>query len=187
MSNFDNSSADNNAQKLSKEDVTKLLNLAYELKKALRVGDSFKVERISKDIHLLYLLLEYLIANIDNPAIDTEIIAFLLEYLGKTKKKNEELEEETEIDKEEFEKMMRWVIYEIYKNVTPRQIAGETPVENFVKNVKNLGLEEAVRQEGSEFIKAEVVKELKEIEINKPTFAELVKQAQKNNDQGISH
>ncbi|MCE2993111.1 MAG: DUF5394 family protein [Alphaproteobacteria bacterium] len=187
MSNFDQSSSGNNKQNLSQEDVIKLLNLAYELKKALRVGDSFKIERISKDINLLYLLLEYLIANIDNPAIDTAIIAFLLEYLGKAKKKDLEFEAEDEMDKAEFEKMMRWVIYEIYKTITPRQIAGETPVENFVANVKNLGIEEALRQEGNGFIKAEVMKDLKQIEIQKPTFAELVKQAVKHHDQGMSH
>lgn len=44
--------------------------------------------------------------------------------------------------------MKRFVVYEIYKVMNPKRIAGETKKQNYQKNVKQIGVEKARKYEG---------------------------------------
>lgn len=169
-----------NNYELNHEDLVKLFNLAKQLKVALEKQDTAKLEELTKHTDLLYLLLEYLILNMDSPNVDKEILGFLIRFFTlRTQELQEFLdgkaEEERLNEKREFETLMRFVIYEIYKMTSPRQLAGETAMQNFVKNVELRGLEEALKYEGKEFVKNFALSELKGLELQGRSFVDTIK------------
>ena len=96
---------------MTKEQLDKLLLLPYELKQAIQRNDVQKLKEIERQKSLLIMLLEYLILNINNPTLDLSIVHFLQMFLGKSKSKDTELEEEIspedELSKEEKERRQR--------------------------------------------------------------------------------
>jgi len=163
---------------LSPEDLKKLLTVAYELKDALADGDKDKLRSLEKSRSLLVTLLEYLIMNEDNPNLDTSLIAMLLKFLGADVKKqknedNKEREEKEEfLSEEEKKHRLRLIFYEIYKIINPERLAGETPLQNFINNVKTRGIEVALKYEGAEVAQQFNLKNLKELEGGKLKFVE---------------
>ncbi len=119
--------------------------------------------------------------NMDNPNIDKQIFLFLEKIFGeklkKLKKKNksqnasdinspdqsEEIVNEADLTKEEKEMRVRLIIYEIYKITNPNRLAGETEMDNFIKNVKTRGLEVALKYDGHELSKNFTPQELKNL------------------------
>ena len=114
------------------------------------------------------MLLEYLILNLSSQNVDVELINLIARFLGRDlrKEKDSELEEEREeeLSKEEKERRHRLMVYEIYKMLNPRRLAGETEIENFIKNVLLRGIDVAVKYEGAEFAKCFAIKELQNLE-----------------------
>lgn len=159
---------------LSAETLIDILEAAYALRKAIESGQD-NSDLIKQQEPVMILLLEYLILNMDNPNIDKSIFAFLDKIFGdKLKKKNiskysgreldaqeEELEEE--LTKEEKEIKLRAAIYEIYKITNPNRLAGETALENFIKNVKTRGVDFAMKHDGHEYAQKFTKTELKNL------------------------
>lgn len=159
---------------LSAETLIDILEAAYSLRKAMESGQD-NSDMIKQQEPIMILLLEYLILNMDNPNIDKSIFSFLDKLFGdKLKKKNlskhsgkqldaqeEELEEE--LTKEEKELKLRAAIYEIYKLTNPNRIAGETSLENFIKNVKTRGVDFAMQHDGHEHAQKFTKTELKNL------------------------
>lgn len=92
-----------------------------------------------------------LVAFTQNNTIDPRLLAIFIVLLGRIlqqigeRKQEEEIEKEwEELSEKEKQVQMRFVIYEIYKLLNPRQIAGETELENFINNVKARGIEVAL-------------------------------------------
>lgn len=158
-----------NADQLSAEDLLALLNVAYQLQKALAHGDTEVAEQLAKRREELLQLLEYMVANIDNPNIDRSLLPMLQQMLGidvrdVAKELAERDEEDQEKTKEEIERINKVMIYEIYKIVNPHQLAGETSMENFISNVKTRGIKEAMKYEGAEHAKDFHKDDLKNLE-----------------------
>ncbi|KIE04747.1 hypothetical protein NF27_FX00080 [Candidatus Jidaibacter acanthamoeba] len=173
------------------ESLIKLINIAYDLKKAFSKGTEVGSQEIVVDISLMAMLFEYMVLNLDEKNIDPELIEFLEKILGIKKKrkrkkelvKGEEQQEEdldlepeetqeVELSKEEKERRYRLAMYEIYKILNPRQLAGETSLENFVNNVKTRGVEEAMKYEGAEHAKNFNSNELENLESHKFGFVQ---------------
>ena len=68
---------------------------------------------------------------------------------------------EDELTKEEKQIRLRAAIYEIYKLTNPNRLAGETAMENFIKNVKTRGVEFAMKYDGHEMASKFTKTELK--------------------------
>ena len=164
---------------MTKEQLDKLLLLAYELKQAIQRNDVQKLKEIERQKSLLIMLLEYLILNINNPTLDLSIVHFLQMFLGKSKSKDTELEEEIspedELSKEEKERRHRLMIYEVYKVMNPNRLAGETGIENFINNVITRGIKTAMKYEGANFAKLFDEKELENLESHKHSFAQMLR------------
>ncbi len=160
------------ANQLSAEDLLALLNVAYQLQKALAHGDTEVAEQLAKRREELMQLLEYIVANIDNPNIDKTLLPMLQQMLGidardVAQEMAERDEEEKEQTKEEIERINKVMIYEIYKIVNPHRLAGETAMDNFIKNVKTRGIKEAMKYEGAEYAKDMHKDDLKNLEAYK--------------------
>ncbi len=134
-----------------------LINKVYEMRRNLSVSqDNAKFqEEIQENRAVLEKLLQYLIQNIHNPEIDVALIKMLADMLGHNLESTEisnhldysnieKTAEEQKLEKEEYERIMRIIIYEIYKMINPKQIAGETRMENFINNATLYGLEAAI-------------------------------------------
>jgi len=174
--------------RMSTRDLAELMSIAQELKNAMQGQDTKKLEALESSKHLLLVLLEYLIQNMDNPNVDAELVAMLQKFLGinmdKEKQLSEEEEEEreyTEMSKEQKEHLHRMMVYEIYKVLNPNRIAGETPIENFINNVQRYGLKEAMQQEGKEFAKHFKIGDLERLGSHKHSFVDNLEK------QGIKH
>ncbi len=169
--------------RLPAKDLAELLAIAEKLKKAISSNNAQELKSLEQSKHLMFVLLEYLILNIDNPSIDAELIAMLLRYLGidlgkeKKEKEEEELLEYEEMSKEQKEHIHRMMIYEIYKMLNPNRIAGETALENFMNNVMRYGIKEAMQHEGKEFAKYFNSKDLENIESHRFSFVEQLSKA----------
>jgi hypothetical protein len=73
----------------------------------------------------------------------------VLKKFQKKQKKEYEYEFLTEKDKKNIKaQLIRWAIYELYKIINPRQLAGETKMENFINNVLVGGIEYAKEYSG---------------------------------------
>ncbi|MBS0236677.1 MAG: DUF5394 family protein [Proteobacteria bacterium] len=152
--------AETNEQKrtineLDPESFIRFLEIAYSLRKAMARGEIPQTEQL-KDIEpMLKQLLEYLIKNINNPNLDHTLIPFLEKVLGirllrqkdKKKKREEEEEEEIELNEEERARRHRLAVYEMHKLISPRRLAGETELDNFISNVQLRGIDEALRND----------------------------------------
>jgi hypothetical protein len=168
--------------RMSAQDLAQLLAIAEELRRAIELGDDQKVKALESSKHLLAILMEYLIQNIDNPSVDPSLIALLQKFLGIDRKKDkkkatgeEEKEEELDFEgmsKEQKAHIYRMMVYEIYKVLNPHRIAGETPIENFIHNVQRYGIKEALNHEGSEFVKNFREEDLEKIESHKFSFVD---------------
>ena len=169
--------------RLPAKDLAELLAIAEKLKKAISANDQQQLKSFEQSKHLMFVLLEYLILNMDNPSIDAELIALLQRYLGidlgkeKKERDEEELLEYEEMSKEQKEHIHRMMVYEIYKILNPNRIAGETALENFMNNVIRYGVKEAMKHEGKEFAKYFDPKDLQNIESHRFSFAEQLSKA----------
>jgi hypothetical protein len=163
---------------INPEDLRKLLAVAYDLREALAAGDKEKLRSLEKSRTLLMTLLEYLILNEDNPNLDTSLIATLLKFLGIDIKKQKHEENERQEEQEEFlseeekKHRLRLIFYEVYKILNPERLAGETPLQNFINNVKTRGIEVALKYEGAEVAQQFDSKELERLEAGKGKFVE---------------
>ena len=114
----------------------------------------------------------------DNPNIDKVILYFLRKFFNsKSKIKEEKLEEkEEELTGKEREYKHRMMIYEIYKVINPRQLAGERPIDNFINNVLNVGIKKAIIYEGGHLARFFDKNELKNLESHGASFSNIVKE-----------
>lgn|GEM_PF-1354919 len=175
---------------LDAESLISMLEAAYELRKALYTGASGIDEAIMQQEPVMLILLEYLALNEDNPNLDPEIFHFLEKIFGnklKKKKKKEEEEKEKgegeeegkddDLTPEEKKHRARMAMYEIYKITNPQRLAGETEMDNFIKNVKTRGLAVACKFEGYEHAEDFTVKEIKNMESYKSAVRQSVHDA----------
>ncbi len=186
VSDNQNKFSDKYSKKLSRlpaKDLAQLLAIAEELKNAISMNDEQKLKSMEQSKHLMFVLLEYLILNMDNPSIDAELIALLQRFLGidlekdKKEKDEEELLEYEEMSKEQKDHIHRQMIYEIYKMLNPNRLAGETALENFMNNVVRYGVQEAMQHEGKEFAKYFNEKDLENISSHRFSFVENLSKA----------
>lgn len=169
------------AQKIGPKGMEQLTKAINELKIAMETHDEEKLKKLEKNKALFLQILEYLILNQDNPNIDQNLIAIVMEFLGlkpsksKSKKSSGEVEledHEHEMTEEERKQQLRFIFYEAYKILNPHALAGETPLQNFIKNVKIRGIEEALKYEGSEYAKNIDPKELQRLDHSGRSFVE---------------
>lgn len=163
------------------KELQKLLKIAYELKNAMDTGSREQLKLLEQSKGLLAMLLEYLILNIGNPDVDVELINLLSRFLGfeLSEEIEDEIEEEKEkkLSKEEKERRHRLMVYEVYKIISPRRLAGETDIDNFINNVRTRGVSVAVKYEGREFAKYFDAKELSNLESHSVAFRETLVKA----------
>lgn len=167
---------------LSSETLIEVLEAAYSLRRAIEGGKDAS-NMIKEQEPIMIMLLEYLILNMDNPNIDKGIFAFLEQIFGEKLKKLKHYKDEKykidgqeegvedELTKEEKQIRLRAAIYEIYKLTNPNRLAGETAMENFIKNVKTRGVEFAMKYDGHEMESKFTKTELK----NLSSYSDLVK------------
>jgi hypothetical protein len=149
-------------QNLSPEDLQLLLQEVYKLRKAISNNELGAINALAAQYQKLEQLLEYLIINMHNPEIDSALIRMLAEMLGislektslgdsvfTSKNAQQKTPEEERLEKEQQEQVVRFMIYELYKMTNPRQIAGETKLDNFISNVLMYGIKEALQYAGS--------------------------------------
>lgn len=185
------------AQKLGAEGMKTLVAAVEDLKKAIDNHDEKRLDQLSKNKAMFLKIFEYLVLNQDNPNIDPRLLIIVMKFLGiepKSKKKERSEEEDDlhpeghfyEMTEEERKQYLRMVFYEAYKMLNPHAIAGETYLQNFIKNVQIRGVEEALKYEGSEFAKTIDVKDLKELDHSGKSFVEeLDKQGFKGFGRGL--
>lgn len=144
--------------------------------------DSFQLEKLNalfgNNSNLFKNVLEYLIKGYDPN--DKAIIALLmmlysLLMIQEVAKEKETIENEKDqkIKQIESDQIYRFVIYEIYKIITPYRIAGETDLENFMSNVALRGMDFAIKQQKINMDKIPDATE--ELEVRKKSFVEFVK------------
>lgn len=143
----------NSIAALDAASLIEMLEVAHELRKAMQGGDNKAQENMKDKMPMLLVLLEYLSLNSDNTNLDPIIFQFLEKILGhrlekKKEKEDEELENEDNLSEEEKKRRLRLAIYAVYQVTNPNRIAGETEIDNFVKNVKTRGIEVARKFEG---------------------------------------
>ena len=143
------------AKKLSSEALIGLLAIAEKLKLAMRSQDEEILKDMQRNKALLVMLAEYLVLNIDNPNVDTELLSYIQKFLGikleKGEEKEQEEEREEELTEEQKLQKQRLMAYEVYKVVNPNRLAGETEFDNFLNNVKTHGMKVALQNEGKEY------------------------------------
>lgn len=171
-------------------DIKKVEDLDAEtLAEAIEIARKLQIEMeagkpgISKDdLHehrdILTKLLEYLMLNYNNPNMDVSLIEFLAKALGISirKDKNKEKDKEKEELTEEQKKIRHMqIMYEAYKILNPRRIAGETSLENFISNVLTRGVKTARGYEGAEYERYFTKKELDNLSSYKKSFVNKLK------------
>ncbi len=166
---------------LDPQSLVQFLEIAYNLRRAISAGKQLDTEQLQASTPMLVQLLEYMINNISNPNLDHTLIPFLEKILGfklrKKKDKDEELEKEQDekIDKEERERRNRLAIYELYKVINPRRLAGETDLENFISNVQTRGIQVALQNDGKEYAIDFKAQELENLESYRHGFTQTLK------------
>lgn len=104
---------------------------------------------------LLAKLLQYLIANPQLAVTHKSLIAAIRLILGiKIEQEHEdtiEAEKEAGLSLAERKRRYELAVYELYKIINPRQLAGETALDNFLNNVAMRGLEVARYYQGNQF------------------------------------
>ena len=163
---------------LSSEDLKKILDIAYSLKNAVGSKKYHEIDQHQRSM-LIYIL-GYLLANINNPQIDKDLLEFLLNICGYniTKDKDKELEEEEkeqELEEKDKERRNRLAAYEVYKILNPHQLAGETALENFVNNMVTRGIKVALKYEGKQFAESFEKSDLAKLESHKTNFVNSIK------------
>jgi hypothetical protein len=166
-----------NVYTLDTASFLKLLQIAYNLKRAFQSKQGMSRETIEQHIPMMAMLFEYIVRKLDKNSLDVELLRFLEEFLGikfkekeKDKDEEKEHEEEEELSKEEKDRRFRLAMYEIYKLMNPRQLAGETALDNFINNVRTRGVGEALKYEGSEYATEFKLSELQNLESHKFAF-----------------
>lgn len=169
-------------EKISQSKLNKLLEIAYNLRRAFAEGKEIEEKELAEAKVFLAMLLEYLIKNRDNPNVDVSLIEFLEKVLGvkrsKDKVKEPSLQEkEAKRVMDEYKKhRQRMVMYEIYKVINPNQLAGETKFENFLNNLVTRGLHVARQYNGKEYENMFTTKEIENIASYGNIFKELIKE-----------
>ena len=180
------------AKQLDAQSLIELMEIAEKLKKAMQMGDQQTLKGMEHNKALLAMLAEYLIANIDNPNIDQELLVYIQKFLGvnlsKKKEKDKELEEEREeeLTEEQKKHKQRMAIYEIYKAMNPNRIAGETQLENFINNVQVHGMKTALKNEGKEYAVQMNTSELGNLQSNANKMQAAVRQSGAQKGGGMS-
>lgn len=160
------------------KDLAKLFELADQLRLAVAADDQAKIKSFESSKQFLFVLLEYLIENMDSMNIDTGLVLFLQKFLGvEMEKDNLELEEEKwdELDEKEKKRRLNIWIYEIYKITNPNRLAGETSLDNFINNVKTRGIKVALEYDGGSFAKKFEKEDLANLESHKQGFVDSLK------------
>lgn len=194
MSEMPNSSTEGkkSIKSMDVESLIKLLNIAYDLRKAFENGKEIEPDELKIDVSLMVMLFEYLATNLDKENVDVKLLKFLEKFLGikKNKKKKKQLEhaeqqneedleyeeeQEVELSKEEKERRYRLAMYEIYKVINPHQLAGETAFENFLNNVITRGVRVAMEYEGAEYAKVFDKELIENLESHRFSFVQNLK------------
>ncbi|WP_410528553.1 DUF5394 family protein [Rickettsiales endosymbiont of Peranema trichophorum] len=133
--------------------------------------------KLEANKELLVAILEYLIVHAHSLKVDAGLIIFLENVLGigkikkdAQKEQEEQEQEEKELSNEEKERRYRILVYQIYKIMNPRRLAGETKLDNFIHNVQARGIKEAMKYEGMEYAKNIKQSDVNAMESNRGTF-----------------
>lgn len=181
-------------ENISAKDLMEVLELGHKLQSAIKGNRQDDIEHILNDKEKVLDMLAYIMANLDNPNLDQEMFFLILKFFGidpekekekkrkldKSKKEDNNLEFDENgelankaIPKELRAHLFRMLCYEIYKVLNPRQLAGETALDNFINNVMTRGVDVAMQYEGNSYAK-EILKEspdaLKNLESGKHEF-----------------
>lgn len=167
---------------LDPKSLIQLLEVATELRKLFENGKEISEQQIERNLPMFAILFEYLVANMDNPHLDKGMLKFLEKLLGisaqeEKKQQEQEEEKEEELDEKEKQKALKIIIYEMYKIITPNQVAGETALENFINNVKTYGVKEAMKHEGSQYASKFNPDDLENLESHRFSFVRAMKDA----------
>ncbi len=167
---------------VSPDDLLRAIELLKEIQHAMESDVHKKEELIAKNRAFLLKILQYLIKNTRNPNIDPALLDMLLKALGlkhdRKKEKQDEQEQEEEIKSEaELKRRLRLMIYEFYKVINPRRIAGETELDNFIANALIMGVEAALQFEGGNIAKSFTAKELQNLESHSKSFTDMLKKS----------
>ncbi|MHC0449124.1 MAG: DUF5394 family protein [Candidatus Lariskella arthropodorum] len=159
------------------------LKLLRQINDKIAAGGKLSKEEWNASIPTLSALFDYLVMNMENPNIDSNLLRIVMQILGismravKKKRENEkELEQEEELSEERKKQVIRLIIYEIYKITNPHQLAGETALENFINNVQTRGLEVALQYEGAKNAGMFTKDELENLESHRQSFVEMLKE-----------
>ena len=165
---------------LDAETLAEAIEIARKLQIEMEAGKpGISKDNLDEHRDILTKLLEYLILNYNNPNIDVSLIEFLAKALGisikKDKSKEEEKEKEEELTKEQKKIRHMQIMYEAYKILNPRRIAGETSLDNFISNVLTRGVKVAREYEGAEYERYFTKKELSNLSSYKQSFVNKLK------------
>lgn len=182
MSTTNSNSFQNKHQKgishMPAKDLAKLFELADQLRMAVESNDQEKIKSFESSKQLMYVLLEYLIQNMDTLNIDHSLVLFLKKFLGVELSKEKGIDEEEkwdELDEKEKQKQLKFWIYEMYKMTNPNRLAGETALDNFINNVKTRGINVAMNYEGSSFAKKFEKEDLLNLDSQRHGFVDALK------------
>lgn len=157
----------------------KIVSLISELSKSSQ-NDCTPENEISEHTReILKQLLEQLILSSASDEEISRIYELLSELCAALEVDNpllEELQEElVELSEEEKQRRHRLMIYEVYKVLNPRQLAGETSIENFINNVIVRGLDEALKYAGYQHSKHFSVDDIEALESHSRLFVDALK------------
>ena len=161
---------------LDPQSVLELYEEAYKIKQEVEGGKD--ITAIDFDHNAMLSLLIYLRRNIKD--IDEDLFKFLCKLLGisfekeKEKAEEEEQEREEELSEEQRMHLYRLFCYEMHKILNPRQLAGETPLENFINNVVTRGVKVAIQEAPQYIIEAFDKESLDALESLKPSFVDAI-------------
>jgi len=163
----------------SEDELYKTMELIKEISYQFEHNPSIADQLIENNKVQLVLLLNYIIKHSVKCDIAPHILRHICKMLGinLSNGKDEEIEEELEeeLSNEEKQRRMRLVIYELYKITNPRQLAGETEIENFINNVLTRGLKTALKYDSGGVAKSFSEKDLNNLESWKPSFVASIK------------
>jgi NTP pyrophosphatase (non-canonical NTP hydrolase) len=153
--------------KVAASGLQEVLQEVYELRQALSSDDKSAAVQLNNNREKLEQLLDYLVNNMHNPEIDAALIRMLADMLGVSledthlgesifSNTDEQIKtpEEKRLEKEQHDQLVRFLIYEIYKMMNPKQIAGETRLDNFINNAILYGVKAAIQHENKHFVQS---------------------------------
>ncbi|RZI47304.1 hypothetical protein EDM53_02425 [Rickettsiales endosymbiont of Peranema trichophorum] len=162
---------------LKPKTLLKLLEVVYDFKGMFDEHGQVNSAKLEANKELLVAILEYLIVHAHSLKVDAGLIIFLENVLGigkikkdAQKEQEEQEQEEKELSNEEKERRYRILVYQIYKIMNPRRLAGETKLDNFIHNVQARGIKEAMKYEGMEYAKNIKQSDVNAMESNRGTF-----------------